>query len=416
MYRIPRTPDTGLPVWLRGPFRSIFRVTATPAYGCDQAGWGNLDLFSNFGVLQVKPGVAVLTVVLLYSLILPGLLARQKPVPSTPPQSETDWVQQLNGRLQQLNGEENVKADYDYRIGPQDLLDINIFEAPELNHSLRVSANGEISMPLIGSVNAMGLTAKELENSIQSKLLRYIKDPHVSVLVTSIESHPISVIGEVNKPGVFQVREPKSLLEVLSLGQGLSPDAGDEVLVIRGGATESTGAGFMQVDSPGKMQGIAAPQSDAQPQSQATGNTTYVKLEDLLASGDPRFNLAVNPGDVVEVTKAGIVYVVGSVKRPGGFVMKNSESLSVLQAIALAEGLTDTSAKSRARIIRSDEKSGKRTEIPINLAKILSGKAPDEVLKPADIVFIPDSTAKGAFYRGMGAAVTTASGVAVWRF
>lgn len=363
----------------------------------------------------MKPGAAVLTVIFLHVLILPSLHARQAPASNAPQQSETDWVQQLNGRLQQLNGEEKLKPDNDYRIGPQDLLDINIFEAPELNHSLRVSANGEISMPLIGSVNAMGLTAKELESSLQSKLLRYIKDPHVSVLVTSIESHPISVIGEVNKPGVFQVREPKSLLEVLSLGQGLSPDAGDEVLVIRGGATESTGPGFMQVDSPGKTQETAGSQSDVHPQSQTTGNTTYVKLEDLLTSGDPRFNLPVNPGDVVEVTKAGIVYVVGSVKRPGGFVMKNSESLSVLQAIALAEGLTETSAKSRARIIRSD-KSGKRTEIPINLAKILSGKEPDEVLKPADIVFIPDSSAKGALYRGMGAAVTTASGVAVWRF
>ncbi len=365
----------------------------------------------------MKSGATLLAVVLLPLLISPQLRAAQG-TSSAPQQSETDWVHQLNGRLQQLNGEEKGKPDYDYRIGPQDLLDISIFEAPELNRSLRVSANGEISMPLVGGVNALGLTSKELENSLQDKLLRYMKDPHVSVLVTSIESHPISVIGEVNKPGVFQVREPKSLLEVLSLGQGLSPDAGDEVLVIRGAAVESDGAGFMQVDSPGKTQEMTEPESDAHPQpsSQTSGNTTYVKLEDLLASGDSRLNVPVYPGDVVEVTKAGIVYVVGGVKRPGGFVMKNSESLSVLQAIALAEGLTDTSAKSRARIIRADEKSGKRIEIPINLAKILSGKSPDEVLQPADIVFVPDSSAKGAFYKGMEAAVTTASGVAVWRF
>ena len=366
----------------------------------------------------MKLGATLLTLIFLHVLILTDLKASQL-ASSAPKRSETDQVQELNRRLQELNGEQAEQPDPDYRIGSQDLLDISVFEAPELNRSLRVSANGTVSMPLVGSVDAVGVTAKELENSLQKKLLQYMKDPHVSVLVTSIESHPISIIGEVNKPGVFQVREPKSLLEVLSLGQGLAPDAGDDVLVIRGAETESGGAAIMQVDSQGKMQEtMMGPPSSShpQPQSKTIGATTDVKLQDLLASGGPRFNLSINPGDVVEVTKAGIVYVVGSVKKPGGFVLKNSESLSVLQAVALAEGLTPTSAKSRARIIRSDEKSGKRTEISINLAKILSGKAPDEVLKPADIVFVPDSSAKGAFYRGMEAAVTTASGVAVWRF
>jgi len=344
--------------------------------------------------------------------------------PAPAKESQTVRTQDLNRRLDQLNDSPAQVAenlDLEYRIGPQDLLDINIFEAPELNGPRRVSANGEISMPLVGNVDAVGLTARELEAALGKRLLRYMKDPHVSVMVSSVESHPISVIGEVNKPGVFQVREPKSLLEVLSLGQGLAPDAGDDVLVIRRGDAGLSGkeisAGTATVTATAADSAQSpSPGAPSQQEKQVREKTTDVKLKDLLDSGGPQYNLAVYPGDVVEVTKAGIIYVIGSVKKPGGFVLKSTESLSVLQALALAEGLTNTSAKSKARIIRTDEKSGKRSELPINLAKILSGKASDEVLKPADIVFIPDSAAKGVFYRGTEAAVTTASGVAVWRF
>src|SRR6202030_23388 len=103
----------------------------------------------------------------------------------------------------------------------------------ELNRTVRVSENGEVSLPLLGGVHVVRLTARELENTLAAKLREFLKDPHVSVMVTAIESHPVSVIGEVNKPGVFQVRGSKTLLEMLSMAQGLAPDAGDEVLVMR---------------------------------------------------------------------------------------------------------------------------------------------------------------------------------------
>ena len=123
----------------------------------------------------------------------------------------------------------------DYRIGPEDLLDITVFEAPELNCSSRVSAGGEISMPLIGVVKADGLTPRELETVINELLRRtYMKDPHVGIIVHEMQSHTVSVVGAVKNPGVFQVRGSKSLLEMISLAGGLEDDAGGALEVLRG--------------------------------------------------------------------------------------------------------------------------------------------------------------------------------------
>jgi len=135
----------------------------------------------------------------------------------------------------------------------------------------------------------------------------------------------------------------------------------------------------------------------------------------LLESGDQRFNVAVYPGDIVKVTRGGIIYVIGDVKKPGGFVLKTDQNMSVLKAIALAEGLNATAAKSRTKIIRTDEKTGQRFEFPIDLGKVLAGKTPDTPLKPADIVFIPNSSGKTMLYKGSEAAVATASGLIIWR-
>src|ERR1700731_1023734 len=147
-------------------------------------------------------------------------------------ESTEDYNRKLE-RLREQFAETRERQTGDYRIGPQDLLDINVFEAPELNRTVRVSENGEVSLPLLGGIHVMRLTARELENTLAARLREFLKDPHVSVMVTAIESHPVSVIGEVNKPGVFQVRGSKTLLEMLSMAQGLAPDAGDEVLVMR---------------------------------------------------------------------------------------------------------------------------------------------------------------------------------------
>jgi polysaccharide export outer membrane protein len=334
-----------------------------------------------------------------------------------------ETTEDYNRRLEQLRHSlaelaPALPAD-EYRVGPHDLLDVNVFEAPELNRTLRVSAGGEISMPLLGVVHAAGLTAQELEVFLEYRLREYMKAPHVGVLVTSIESHPISVVGAVKKPDVFQVRGPKSVLEMLSLAEGLADDAGDEVLVMRGAGLRFAASQESELKEPSLAQPSAIHEAAPQPVGASandglnSSDTIRVNLANLLESGDPKYNVAVYPGDIVKVTRAGIVYVVGDVKKPGGFVLKSDERMSVLKAIALAEGLTGTSAKNRTQIIRTDE-AGQRSEIPINLGKLLAGKVPDPPLRPGDIVFVPNSTGRAALYRGTEAAIATASGVLIF--
>ena len=346
---------------------------------------------------------AILTVGGALLLAFSPLLAAQEPPPPVPseekpwPPTSAEW----NQRLQEL-GRGGPGEPGDYRIGPYDLVDISVFEAPELNRTVRVSAGGEISLPLLGGVQAAGLTPQELERVLQELLRRrYMKDPHVSVFVREMESHPVSVFGAVTKPGVYQIRGTRTLIEVLSLAQGLAEDAGDTVLVMRGRSPTPQALAEEGGDAAGGAEAAA-------------GNNASINLKDLLESGDTRYNVPVHPGDIVKVARAGVVYVVGEVKKPGGFVLRNNENISVLQALALAEGLSRTAAKSQARIIRTDPE-GRRSAVPINLDKVLAGKAADPFLAPNDIVFVPNSAARSAFFRGLEATVGTLSGLIIYR-
>src|SRR5229473_5231502 len=296
-----------------------------------------------------------------------------------------DWNRRLK-KLLGSNPSASAVSPQEYRIGSEDVLNINVFQAQELNREVRVSANGEISLPLLGSVRATGLTPRELEFVLQELLHRtYMKDPHVSVFVHEMQSHPVSVMGAVKRPGVFQIRGSKTLLEVLSLSEGLADDAGETVIILRGAAlpAESGPAAdhppAMAQSSPGAQNAGEenAASSAINRNGSASESVVQVNLKALLESADPRNNPWVHPGDIVKVTRAGIVYVIGEVRRPGGFALKSNEKISILQALALSEGLTRTASKGEARIIRTDQQSGERKETPIDLGKILTGKAPD---------------------------------------
>jgi polysaccharide export outer membrane protein len=356
--------------------------------------------------------------------------AQSPPGTASPGQNRaSETTEDYNRRLSQLQqmvaGHTGRLPGDDYRIGPEDLLNISVFEAADLGHTVRVSAGGEISLPLLGSIRAAGLTPHTLE-SVLEELLRhtYMKDPHVSVFVQEIQSHPVSVFGAVKQPGVFQVRGAKTLVEMLSMAQGLAEDAGDTVLVMHQTQPDVAPPGIaVQGEAPagaaseGDRPVKAAPvaQTPVAEGSPPVGNAVEINLKSLLESGDPRSNVLVYPGDVVKVTRAGIVYVIGEVRKPGGFQLKSNENISVLQALALAEGLTRTSAKSHARIIHTDEATGKRTELALNLDKILAGKIADPLLQPKDIVFVPNSAGRSAVYRGLEAAISVGTGVAVYR-
>jgi polysaccharide biosynthesis/export protein len=354
-----------------------------------------------------------------------------------------DYNQRLEQIKQSLSGAGQNSEANDYCIGPQDLLEISVFQAPELSATVRVSASGEISPPLIGPVQAAGLTTKSLQAVLEELLRRtYMKDPHVSVFVKEMQSHPVSVFGAVKKPGVFQIGTPKTLVEILSMAEGLAEDAGDTIIVMRGAGlpvmatAASPVSSLPQGDAPPQMSADSSrnsstllPPGGSQAKSQAAvaeahsapfpnadPSTIEVNLKDLLESAEPRYNLPIYPGDVVKVVRAGVVYVEGEVKLPGGFMLKTNEDISVLQAIAMAQGLTRTAARNHARIMRTDQVTGARTEILVNLDKILAGDAVDPVLQPKDVVFIPNSVAKSALYGSTQNAAALIGSAAVYRW
>lgn len=359
--------------------------------------------------------------------------AEDEPGQVTPKvETSKDWNHRLE-ELLQPNSAAAVAARLEQdRIGPEDVLDINVFGAPELTREVRVSSSGTISLPLVGEISAVGLTPRELERVLESLLHpKYLNDPHVSVFVRDMQSHPVSVIGAVRKPGVFQIRGGKTLLEVLSLAEGVADDAGETVVIMHGAGVQNeqgppsaeksvafTGSPLTNQRSTRQGAGQSAalapalgPGEDDVPST----NTVQVNLKDLLESADPNRNPEVYPGDIVKVTRAGVVYVIGAVGRPGGFVMKTNEGMSVLQAMALSGGVTKTAAKSGARIIHTDE-GGARTKTPIDLGKVISGKVPDPVLTAGDIVFVPDSAAKIMLSRGAEGAAQTLSGLLIFHW
>jgi polysaccharide biosynthesis/export protein len=281
----------------------------------------------------------------------------------------------------------------EYVIGADDVLDIYVINVPQLSRYYRVGSDGAIAIPLLASpVKAQGLTLNQLSAVIAQRLRAADMVDHANVLVSvkSSQAHAVAVAGAVRSPQVCPVFGPTTLLDVLSQAGGLAPDAGSTAIITRHNASPAA--------------------------SWPAGGTLRVDLQKLLATGDPSLNPIVYPGDKVTVQRAGVVYVVGAVQRPGGFPMSNGrDGMTVLQAVALGEGLKPTALRKKAMIIRrgQDAPNG-REEIPVNLQRILSGHAADPGLAANDILFIPDSASKRALRRGAEAAVQIATGVVIW--
>jgi polysaccharide export outer membrane protein len=300
------------------------------------------------------------------------------------PQNNSATTDEINRRVQELmlratSPQASDASTQDYRIGPNDLLTIKVFEAPEMSQPVRVSAGGEITLPLIGSVVASNLTPRELELVLEELLRRdFIKNPHVSVQVTEMESHTVSVMGAVKQPGVVQIRGARPILEVLALAGGLAADAGSTVHVVRKAKAVSSDTGSQEAGGVSTI-----PDTEL----------LEIDLKTLLESEDQSHNVLIHPGDLVKVIQADLIYVVGEVKKPGGFPLTSNGPLTVLGALALGEGLTPSAAKGDALIIRTNE-PGKHTRIPVDLGRLLKGDNPDITLQAQDVVFIPSSLSK----------------------
>lgn len=289
------------------------------------------------------------------------------------------------------------EAPADYILGGDDQVSLWTPEAEELNAKvLRIEGNGSITIPLIGTMKAAGLTANQLSAEISKRLEKYYLKPQVVVSVSEYRSQPVSVIGSVTNPGVHQVQGRKTLVEMLSLAGGTKEDAGPKVLVTRRAEWGPIPAEGATVDPSGNF------------------STVEIDLKAVTSAQRPQDNISIRPNDIISVPKAHLVYVVGEVQRPGGFVLTERDGISVLQALSMAGGMKTTASAKGAAIIHNDE-SGPKERTQVNLPEVLAGKARDLELQPDDILYIPDSKPKRAAYRAAEAAIQALTGVAIWR-
>jgi polysaccharide biosynthesis/export protein len=255
--------------------------------------------------------------------------------------------------------QENQLAVTDYKIGSKDLLEIKVFELPELNQTVRVSEEGSISLVLLGKVEVAGLTAQELEKKLATILdQQYTKVAHVTVFIK--EYQKVSVMGAVGRPGMYEIVGPMTLLQIISQAGGLTGQAMNELYVYRRG-------------------------KDGQK------STLTINLADLNSNGNQAANIDLQPNDVVNVPidQMLTVYVYGEVKNPGAIQFKQSKKITLLQAIAQAGGTTEWASKSRVVIKKKEKATGKEMQVTVNLKAMLSGQTPDVVLEEGDVVIVP---------------------------
>jgi polysaccharide export outer membrane protein len=287
-----------------------------------------------------------------------------------------------------------------YRLGPEDQVAIKVMDLDKLQlegqQAPKVDVNGDLNLPIIGNVHVAGLTVTEVKAALEQKLTTILQTPSVSVSIVQYRSHPVSVLGAVRNPGVIQVTQQRRLLEVLSMAGGMAQEAGDKIKITR---QEKIGTL--------PLAGVIEDQS-------CKCYVGSVDVRSLLNATDPKLNIEIMENDVVTVTAAELIFVMGAVKKPGGFSLGQRENISVLQALSLAEGLDRAAAPKTTRLLREDTPGKERREIAINLKPIMDGTAPDVTLRANDILYIPTSGAKLASLRSLEAAIQVGTGFAVF--
>ena len=306
-----------------------------------------------------------------------ALAQRQAPIPN----------QDLQPQLTLPPPPQSSGASYkDYRVGPEDLLEIDIYGQEKMKRILRVSGQGDITMPLLGAVKVAGLTPQKIEKRLGELYdAQFLVNPQVTVVVKEFRYQRVSVTGAVAKPGTYELIGPRTLLEVLALAGGLASQigsipAGDIVNVLR------------QQNAP---EPAGTKQGDTSQISTPPKETVVIDLRGLVSGQSPELNIMVANGDVVHVPFADTAYVMGAVKQPKSVAVK--ENLTVSQAVALAGGLDPIFATNRITIMRFD-KQGSPIIIKANLNSIIARNEPDIPIKGSDVVIVNESVVKKALY------------------
>lgn len=364
--------------------------------------------------------------------------------------------QQANERIKTLSTA-SKSGPHEYTIGNGDLLSISVFDVPELTREVRVSQSGTISIPLVPTrLHITGLTEIQAEQVIADVLQAngLVSHPEVGVMVKEHRSKPITIVGAVQHPMVYEADSSVTLLEALAQAGGIAADAGDTIIVTRArsatfvmipnpdpvlpsapGAAVSAEDSTLAAPAPEekattsstsppafpsateKTQSPASPASSNNP-SETTNpseNIITINLNQLLEMGDIRNNIPLQAGDVVTVPHAGIVYVLGAVARPGGFVLSNDRTeLTTLKILALAGGVTKIAKLDHAVIIRKDSQ-GKQTETEVDLKKVINRQAEDLQMRASDVLYVPDSRTKEVLFQAIQIAAAVATAAAIYR-
>ena len=338
------------------------------------------------------------------------LVAQQLPLPSDTGQKLRDFNERLAEEARSLNSPLTAGRE-DYNIGPEDLIDISVFEVPELSRTVRVSATGEISLPLIGTLKVVGQSPIAIEQMLRDTLRKtYVNDPQVVVFMREFHSDPVSIMGAVKMPGNYQIQTHKSLVEVLAMAQGFTEGParrpGRDIVVTRKVShSEIPSARSSDAGASGADPAVGSKNDDPE--------IVEVPIKELMNSGDPKWNILIYPGDVVKVVPAGTVYVAGDVTRPGGFPLTDFDNVSVIQALSMAGGPLRTAVRKNTVIIRRDAK-GNRLEQKVDLGRVLKGQDPDVMLGANDILFLPGSASKAAALRTLESSIQMATGMLIY--
>jgi polysaccharide export outer membrane protein len=329
---------------------------------------------------MLRTSRVVLAGVLALTTVLPGFAA---PVPQSGP------AQDRSGAA----GNE----DLGYVLGPDDQLKVWALGLDEIpDRPFRVDARGTVDIPFIGRVQAGGQTLGAFRQELLKRLESQIWSPQVSVEIVEFGGQPVTVLGAVMQPGQLQLHGRKTLAEVLSMAGGLRPDSGHGVKITRPKQYGAIPLGSAKWDASGNF------------------SVAEVEIKGMMDAQNPADNILVQPHDVITVPIAETVYVIGDVGKPGAIVLKERGSISVLQALATAEGLAPNAKPADAKILRTPPGGSQRVELPVNLKDVLTGRAEDLSLRANDILFVPDNASKRAGVRAIEAAIQTVTGVVIW--
>jgi polysaccharide export outer membrane protein len=284
-----------------------------------------------------------------------------------------------------------------YVLGPGDVLTIWALGADEISAKpYTILPDGSLDLPLVGRVTAGGKSVDDLKRDLEHSLAQYFRTPQVSVSVTDFRSQPVSVLGCVNEPGVHQLQGGKNLLEVLSLAGGVAPEADSTVMITR------------------RAEWGPIPVPDSKKDASGLFYVAKVDIQEASEGKNPQNNIRIFPNDVVQVSKARMVYVLGEVSKPGGYVLHQDENVSAVQALSMAGGPTNYGNPKNAMLSRSQPGSKERLQSKIDLKQILDGKGEDTLLRADDIIYVPGNMSKAAGIKALQMGAQVVTGLIIW--